>query len=117
MLEAMYQAAAWLVREHDDFAFSMVLLKEARAVKYSGFVQPGQSLRIRVDLMKIADNTVSFKAKGTVDDKLAVSGRLVLERYNLSDQDPSAQSTDEYIRNRFKRDFQILFPGSPSIAR
>lgn len=116
MLEAMSQAAAWLTREHDGFAYSMVLLKEARAIKYSGFVQPGQTLKIRVDLQNIMENRVSFKARGTVDDKLAVSGRLVLERYNLSDKDPAAVHLDEYIRNRFKRDFQILFPSSPSIA-
>ena len=46
MLEAMYQTAAWLVRKTDDFSHSMVLLKEARTVKYAGFVRPGQMLRV-----------------------------------------------------------------------
>ena len=44
MLETMYQAAHWLVRKTEDFAHSMVVLKEARNVKFSGFVKPGQRL-------------------------------------------------------------------------
>ena len=44
MLESMYQTAAWLMRATDDFAHSMVLMSEARNVKYTDFVEPGQTL-------------------------------------------------------------------------
>jgi len=37
MLETMFQAGLWLVRKTEDFAHSMVVLKEARNVKFSGF--------------------------------------------------------------------------------
>src|SRR5262245_6291814 len=47
MLEAMTQACAWLIRVTDDFAHSIVTLKEARNVKYGRFVKPGQTLMIK----------------------------------------------------------------------
>src|SRR5947209_2617573 len=52
MLEAMYQACAWLVRQTEDFAHSVVLLNEARNVKFSGIVQPGQTLVVTADMKK-----------------------------------------------------------------
>ena len=41
MLEALTQAAAWLMHRRTDFACSMAVLKEARNVKYGRFVGPG----------------------------------------------------------------------------
>src|SRR6201996_9275201 len=49
MLESMTQAAAWLVRVSEDFRHSMVVLKEARNVKYSKFVEPGQTLSVTAE--------------------------------------------------------------------
>ncbi len=110
MLEAMYQAAAWLLRERDDFAYSMVLLKEARAVKYSGFVCPGQTLEINVQVQKEGDEGVWFKAQGAVGDEPSVSARLLLIRYNLAGETPEQAITDEYIKTSMRRNFGILRP-------
>jgi len=41
MLEAATQAGAWLVRLSENYAHSIVVLHEARAVKYADFVTPG----------------------------------------------------------------------------
>ncbi len=49
MLESMAQTSAWLVRHTEDFAHSIVVLKEARNVKYADFVEPGQVLTITAD--------------------------------------------------------------------
>ena len=46
MLEALTQASAWLIRASEDFAHSVVELKEARNVKYGNFVEPGQVLGV-----------------------------------------------------------------------
>lgn len=78
MLEAMYQTAAWLVRATEDFASSLVLLKEANNVKYSDFVQPGETLRVTAELVKGDGNTYSLNADGEMGDTVAVRGRLVL---------------------------------------
>src|SRR5688572_32810433 len=52
MLEAMYQASAWLIRVSDQFSHSIVRLKEARNVKYSDFVVPGQTLVVSAEIQK-----------------------------------------------------------------
>ena len=41
MLEAMTQAAAWTIRLGEDFAHSIVVLRQAKNVKYGDFVEPG----------------------------------------------------------------------------
>ncbi len=41
MLEALTQASAWLIRVTENFQHSMVVLREARNVKYADFVAPG----------------------------------------------------------------------------
>ena len=46
MLEALTQAGAWLIREHEDFAHSIVLLKQAKTIKYGSFVEPGRQLEL-----------------------------------------------------------------------
>src|SRR5438046_8940544 len=52
MLETITQAAGWLLHRRHDFAKSMVVLKEARNVKYGTFVAPGQFLRVDVEWLK-----------------------------------------------------------------
>ena len=49
MLEAMYQASLWLILKSEDFVPTLVVLKEARNVKYGGFVEPGRTLIIVPD--------------------------------------------------------------------
>lgn len=104
MLEAATQAGAWLVRLSENYAHSIIVLHEARAVKYADFVTPGNSLTIRVEQTKSDEKYVNLKFQGEVGGSVSVSGRLVLERYNLADTDPSQKGLDarmiEYQRNR-----------------
>ena len=49
MLEAATQSAAWLVRMSEDYAHSMIVLQEAKSVKFTDFVTPGNRLEMRVE--------------------------------------------------------------------
>jgi 3-hydroxyacyl-[acyl-carrier-protein] dehydratase len=109
MLEAMTQAGAWLVRATEDFAHSMVVLREARNVKYGQFVEPGQTLEVAAELFKETENQTTLKARGTVDGRTTVSARLVLERYNLADQDPSQATTDQHLKHELRQMFELLW--------
>lgn len=111
MLEAMYQAAAWLVRKSEDFAHSVVLLKEARNVKFQDFVGPGQVLTVTATIVQQEDQTTTLNARGVVDGRTAVSGRLVLERFNLADRLPGRAATDQYARREFRKLFDLLYRG------
>lgn len=98
MLEAATQAAAWLLRLSDDMADTVIVLREAKNMKYANFVQPGRQLRVSVSQMKKDERLATFKVEGTVGDKPTLSGRIVLERYKLADSDPEQKETDERVR-------------------
>src|SRR3954471_24190103 len=61
MLEALTQAGAWLVRETEDFAHSVIVLKHARTIKYGSFVEPGRQLQLRVRVVENGPTETSFK--------------------------------------------------------
>jgi len=94
MLEAATQASAWLIRLSEDFKHSIVVLHEARAVKYADFVTPGNTLHVRVKQTKSDERYVHLRFEGKVEDRVSVSGRLVLERYNLATEDPEQAGLD-----------------------
>ncbi|MCO6045125.1 beta-hydroxyacyl-ACP dehydratase [Aeoliella sp. ICT_H6.2] len=99
MLEAATQAAAWLLRFTDDLAHTIVVLREAKNIKYANFVQPGRQLRVTVEQMKKDERFATFKVAGTVDGQSTLSGRIVLERYNLADSDPMQEEVDARVRD------------------
>ncbi len=108
MLESMYQASALLLHRTEGFCHSTILLKEAYNVKYAGFVQPGQTLVVHSKLVSLDDRNATFQAKGKVGRQTAVSGKLVLERFNVADRDPDRKAWDGYARQQIRRWFDGL---------
>ncbi|HUY34644.1 MAG TPA: 3-hydroxyacyl-ACP dehydratase FabZ family protein [Pirellulales bacterium] len=109
MLEAMTQAAAWLIRVGEDFAHSTVILKEAKNVKYANFVEPGQTLTVTAEITAQQEREVHFKARGEVDGVQMVSARLLLARYNLADDDPRRAETDQVIVQELRKLLALLY--------
>ncbi len=109
MLEAMTQAGAWLVRASEDFASSVVVLNEARNVKYGQFVEPGQTLLVTAEITKQTDRLTTLKTRGIVDGRRSVTGKLVLERYSLADEGLGSPATDEAIREDMRALFALLW--------
>src|SRR4029078_11551248 len=64
MLEALTQAGAWLIRDLEDFAHSIIVLKQAKTIKYGSFVEPGRQLQLKVDLVTNTDTETTFKGVG-----------------------------------------------------
>lgn len=112
MLEALTQAGAWLVREMEDFAHSIVILKQARTIKYGSFVEPGRQLQLRVELVSHGERESSFKGVGVIDGQEMVKGRFTLMRYNLRDRDPALHTTDASIVAGLRDLFVTLQKGS-----
>src|SRR5574337_225158 len=73
MLECLVQAGAWLMRSTEDFRYSMVLLKQAKALRYNNFVRPGQTLTVMVSLHERGEREYVLKGTGTVAGSSAVS--------------------------------------------
>ena len=67
MLEAATQASGWLLRLSENFAHSIISLKEARNIKYADFVRPGKPLEVVVSMLKKDDRLASFKVEGQSD--------------------------------------------------
>lgn len=108
MLEALTQSSAWLVRVTENFAHSIVVLKEAKNVKYARFVQPGQTLVITADWTKDEGEYVHLKTEGKVDGQTNLKAQLVLRRYNLADTDPTKIQTDQKVIGELKQRLHLL---------
>ena len=118
MLEAMFQASAWLVRFSDDFSRPVVLLKQAKSIKYADFVAPNQVLEVTAQIIKQDELTTTLKAQGQVDGSVAVSGRLVLEQFSIADRYPNHGNVDPYARRQLKTEFARLWqPATLEVAR
>ena len=112
MLEAITQAAGWLLHRRRDFGRSMAVLKEARNVKYGTFVAPGNFLRVEVDFVKDTDAGASFKAAGSVNGNPALSARIELAYFNLADKQPELAGLDSRMIEHNKARWSVLQQGS-----
>jgi 3-hydroxyacyl-[acyl-carrier-protein] dehydratase len=113
MLETMYQAGYWLVRKTEGFVHSVVVLKEAQNVKFSGFVQPGQTLVVTAEIKKQDGPRTTLVTRGTVDGNSVVSARLVLEAFQLGDRYPHRAATQNYLMRNLRQQFQRVACGAP----
>lgn len=111
MLEAMTQAAAWWVRARTGFAYAIVVLKEARNVRYASFLNPGETLYVEAALTKTDGDLYAFRAKGLRDGRDIVSARIVLRAYNLADSDPAMASADRFAIGKLRERFDLLTRG------
>ncbi len=110
MLEAMYQASAWLLRVTDDFAHSMVLLREARNIKYSGFVKPGEALELQSTLQKREGNASWFKAEGRRTGETVVRAKLVIESTSLDTEKAGSEAVNRHVVSTLRKEFDLLYP-------
>jgi 3-hydroxyacyl-[acyl-carrier-protein] dehydratase len=117
MLEAIVQAAGWLLHLRSDFSRSMAVLKEARNVKYGTFVAPGNFLRVEVELAKLTDGGGTFKASGTVNGAVAVAGRLEMAYFNLAQRQPGMEEIDRRLIEHNRRRWNVLTQGKILLPR
>ena len=106
MVEACVQTGAWLMRATEDFQYSTILLKEAKAVS---FVTPGKQLRVTLKTHKWGSGECTFKATSSVDDESAVSCRITLQQFNLRDRNEALASQDTLLTGKMKELFHQLW--------
>lgn len=112
MLEAMFQAASWLVYYTHDFSYSLVEMREAKNVKFQNFVEPGHQLEVSAQIIKSDNLTYTLKTECQVNGGVAVSGRLVVETYNQKDRQPTHSVVDEMVAFKKRNDFELLYSSS-----
>jgi 3-hydroxyacyl-[acyl-carrier-protein] dehydratase len=102
MLQALVEAGAWLLRLSTNFRHSVIVLREAKGVKYGTFMEPGRQMQITVELVGQEGALATFKGKGEVDGASTVSAKLTLEQYNLADRNPALASVDAQLIERLR---------------
>ena len=113
MLEAMTEAAAWLVRSTLDFQPTLVLLRQARNVIYKSFVKPGHLLELQVDCRRMARDESEFAGRGTCNGREVVKARFSLSHGDLTQRGASLAEVNQAVAAHFRRQFAML-TGSPT---
>jgi 3-hydroxyacyl-[acyl-carrier-protein] dehydratase len=108
LLEGMIESASWLVRQKQDFANSIVLLEQARNVKYKSFAAPGMQIEYTVTAKSIEDNVSSFTGSGVCGNEPIVEARLSLRHFNLADENPTMAAADAVVVENMKKRFALL---------
>ena len=97
MLEALVQTAAMLVRVTNQFAQSMIVLEEARNVKYKSFVKPGDSVELILEAESIDAEGSRFFGEARIGNRQMVEAKLKLRHFNLGDEDERMGRIDRRI--------------------
>ncbi len=112
LLQGMVESAGWLVRKTEDFAHSMILLEQARNVKYKSFLAPGSQIRYTVEARTIAENASSFTGSGVADGQTIVEARFGLRHFNLAERNPALAAVDAQVIEGMKNRYNLLAPQS-----
>jgi 3-hydroxyacyl-[acyl-carrier-protein] dehydratase len=111
MLEAVVQAAGWLLHHRTNFAHTMAILKEAKNVKYGQFVAPGNFLKVEVDLIKAVPGGANFKAFGmTGGSEQAVQMRIELAYFNLAEKHSELAGLDKQLAEHNRKRWELIRP-------
>lgn len=108
MLQTLVEAGSWLLRITEDFKYSVIVLREAKNVKYGNFMEPGKSLIVTAELSELDGPQAVFKGKGEMQGASTVSARIVLGRYNLRERNPAWQALDHKLAQHYRSLYTVL---------
>jgi 3-hydroxyacyl-[acyl-carrier-protein] dehydratase len=108
LLEGLIESGSWLVRASENFAHSMVLLEQAKNVKYKSFLAPGGQIEYTVDAKIVEENVSSFTGRGVSAGETIVEARFGLRHFNLADEDSAMAGVDAEIIENMKKRWKLL---------
>jgi 3-hydroxyacyl-[acyl-carrier-protein] dehydratase len=108
LLEGLVEAASWLVRETENFAHSMILLEQARNVRYKSFLTPGGRIEYTVEAKTLEENVSSFTGFGVCRDEQIIEARFGLRHFNLADKNPAMAEVDAKVIEAMKQRWKLL---------
>jgi 3-hydroxyacyl-[acyl-carrier-protein] dehydratase len=108
LLEGLIESASWLVRRTENFAHSMILLEQARNVKYKSFLVPGAQVEYTVQAKAIEENVSSFAGYGLSEGEKIVDARFGLRHFNLADDNSAMAAIDARIIENMKKRWKLL---------
>jgi 3-hydroxyacyl-[acyl-carrier-protein] dehydratase len=94
MLQGMVEAASWLVRDAQDFARNVILLRQVKSVTYKSFVKPGDLLTLTVSCRKLEAEASEFDGVGHCGDDEVVRARFTLVHRTISGEKDATSPAD-----------------------
>jgi 3-hydroxyacyl-[acyl-carrier-protein] dehydratase len=86
----------------------MILLEQARNVKYKSFVAPGAQIEYTVEAKTVEENISSFIGFGESGGERIVEARFGLRHFNLADENSTMAATDARIIENMKKRRELL---------
>ena len=108
LLEGLIESASWLVRKTQNFAHSMILLEQARNVKYKSFLAPGSWIEYTIEAKTIEENISSFTGFGSSQGERIVEAKFGLRHFNLADENSAMAGIDATIIENMKNRWKLL---------
>ena len=108
MVEAMAEAAGWLVQITSGFRYSLLELAEVRNVTYRNFVRPGQVLEVELTVRRMEDDCSEFDAVGRCEGQEMVRGRISLRHRRFDLENPSMKALHERAVAESKQRLKLL---------
>ena len=108
LLQGLIESASWLVRKTENFAHSMILLEEAKNVRYKSFLAPGSQIEYTVQAKNIEENLSSFSGLGVSAGEQIVEAKFALRHFNLADENPAMADVDAQIIENMKQRWKLL---------
>ncbi|UCE48546.1 MAG: hypothetical protein JSW47_00045 [Phycisphaerales bacterium] len=108
LLEGLIESASWLVRKTENFAHSMILLEQARNVKYKSFLAPGMQIEYEVAAKAIEENVSNFSGFGVAKGRRIVEARFGLRHFNLADGNSAMAPVDAQVIENLKERWKLL---------
>jgi len=107
MLQAMAEAASWLVRDAHDFREAVVLLRNVRNATYKSFVKPGSLVVFSVTCRRLSADTSDFEGVGcrSEDQQEVVRAKFGLTHLAVAGGDGSI---DDELVGTARAQFAIL---------
>lgn len=95
MLEALVEAASWLVRDAQDFASPIILLRYAKNVTYKSFVRPGNLLTLEVTCRRLKQDESDFDGVGRCREEEVVRAKFGLMHGSVGQWQSAPTSMDQ----------------------
>jgi 3-hydroxyacyl-[acyl-carrier-protein] dehydratase len=108
MLQTLIEAGAWLLRVTESFQHSVIVLREARHVKYGSFMEPSRRMLISAEFVEQEEDRATFKGKGEVNGATTVSAVFTLGRYNLHDRNAALRKADDRLIEHLRHLYTVL---------
>lgn len=108
MLEALVEAGAWLVRDAQDFASGVILLREAKNVTYKSFVKPGNLLHLEVTCRRLARDESDFTGVGQCDQVEVVKAKFGLRHFSAGPRGGIPDSVADRMAAQARAEFKRL---------